>query len=144
MNVYAIPARNGLGEYPGYYCYDANRPSWLPYWIDDLTESECKYSLSTMAGDISACAAGDQSCASGLTTPWNPYPQNVTTPQNPSVSGGGVNPANQCGFLQSWNANDQQCEFSLTAPSTLGVSTGVLLLGALGVGAIVLFMVLTR
>lgn len=33
----------GLGAYPTDPCYDATRPDWLPYWFDDLTESDCKY-----------------------------------------------------------------------------------------------------
>jgi hypothetical protein len=33
----------GLGAYPTDPCYDPSRPTWLPYWFDDLTESDCKY-----------------------------------------------------------------------------------------------------
>ena len=33
----------GMGAYPGTPCYDPARPTWLPYWFDDLTESDCKY-----------------------------------------------------------------------------------------------------
>lgn len=33
----------GLAVYPGSPCYDPDRPSWLPYWIDDLSESGCKF-----------------------------------------------------------------------------------------------------
>lgn len=29
--------------YPTSSYYDPNRPSWLPYWIDDFTESALKY-----------------------------------------------------------------------------------------------------
>jgi hypothetical protein len=76
--MYAL--RNpGLGEYPGYYCYDANRPSWLPYWLDSITESTCKYSPSTIAGNIKACATGDASC--------NPP---TAAQANPELSGPGV------------------------------------------------------
>lgn len=32
--------------YPDNPCYDASRPSWLPYWLDDITESNCKYPTS--------------------------------------------------------------------------------------------------
>jgi len=28
--------------YPDETCFDPSRPSWLPYWLDDLTESKCK------------------------------------------------------------------------------------------------------
>lgn len=34
-----------LGMYPDETCYDVNRPSWLPYFIDDITESQCKVNL---------------------------------------------------------------------------------------------------
>ena len=73
------PRRRGLGEYPGYYCYDANRPSWLPYWLDSINESLCKYSPSTIAGDIKACVSGDPSCGT-------PTQQQA----NPQLSGPGV------------------------------------------------------
>jgi hypothetical protein len=36
-------ALSGLGVYPGDPCFDADRPDWLPYWVDDFTESDCKY-----------------------------------------------------------------------------------------------------
>src|SRR5271170_1740018 len=35
-------ARRSLGMYPDETCFDPNRPSWLPYWIDDLTETACE------------------------------------------------------------------------------------------------------
>lgn len=35
----------GLGMYPGTPaqepCYDPNRPSWMPYWLDTLSEETC-------------------------------------------------------------------------------------------------------
>ncbi len=38
-------AVTGLGVYPGTPtqepCYDPNRPSWLPYWLDTFSEEEC-------------------------------------------------------------------------------------------------------
>jgi len=40
----------GLGLYPGDPCYDPNRPSLLPYWIDDFTESECYYNSTSILG----------------------------------------------------------------------------------------------
>lgn len=41
---------NGLAAYPGDPCYDPDRPSWLPYWLDDFTESDCKWGASNIAG----------------------------------------------------------------------------------------------
>lgn len=37
--------RRALGMYPDQTCFDTNRPSWLPYWLDDFTESSCKMNL---------------------------------------------------------------------------------------------------
>lgn len=55
--------RVGMGEHPGFYCYDANRPSWLPYWWDTWGESVCK--LKAVPGNIAACLNPfDPNCAS--------------------------------------------------------------------------------
>lgn len=67
----------GLGEYPGYFCYDAARPSILPYWLDDFTESACKYSISNIVADVTSCLAGSPDCGA----PPNP---------NPAISGPGA------------------------------------------------------
>jgi hypothetical protein len=71
-------ALRGLGEYPGYYCYDANRPSWLPYWVDSFTEEQCNLSPSNIAGSIASCL--------------NPLSADCSTPANPNplISGPGV------------------------------------------------------
>ena len=117
----------GLGEYPGYYCYDANRPSWLPYWIDDITESLCKWNPKTIAGNVTACATGDPSCPPVLSTPWNPNPTGAVA--DPNVSGGGVDPANQCGLFQTYDPPSGQCVYSLTSNTTLmAIAAGVALL----------------
>lgn len=42
----------GVGAYPTDSYYDPDRPSWLPYWIDDLTESAAKYNSPTIAGQM--------------------------------------------------------------------------------------------
>jgi hypothetical protein len=36
---------HALGAYPTDPYYDPNRPAWLPYWIDDATESAQKYGM---------------------------------------------------------------------------------------------------
>ena len=41
---------SGFGVYPGDPCYDQDRPTWLPYWLDDFTESDCKWGASNIAG----------------------------------------------------------------------------------------------
>lgn len=42
---------HGMGAYPSDPYYDPARPDWLPYWLDDLTESRNKaaYALGTGA-----------------------------------------------------------------------------------------------
>lgn len=37
--------KRGLAAYPTDAWYDPDRPSWLPYWIDDPTESAQKYGM---------------------------------------------------------------------------------------------------
>lgn len=72
----------GLGLYPdqanpqGVLCYDPNRPSWLPDWIDTSTESACYYNSPTLGGQagavvgqgISSAAAGVLGGATGIDT----------------------------------------------------------------------------
>lgn len=107
----------GMGEYPGYYCYDKDRPSWLPYWLDDFTESKCKWSPSTIVGNIVACTTGDPTCGT-------PSQQ----AQNPNVSGPGVAKAGEptniprCSQFETFNPDTNQCEFGITKPSTLIVA----------------------
>ena len=43
---------HGLGLYPSDPCFDPNRPSLLPYWIDDATESNCFYGGGSILGDV--------------------------------------------------------------------------------------------
>lgn len=31
--------------HPDEICFNPQRPSWLPYWLDDLTESGCKVNV---------------------------------------------------------------------------------------------------
>lgn len=45
--------RTGMGEYPGFYCYDKDRPSWMPYWWDTWGESVCK--VKAVPGNIFSC-----------------------------------------------------------------------------------------
>lgn len=120
----SLVRRRGVGEYPGYYCYDPNRPSWLPYWLDDLTESSCKWNPGTVVGNIAACASGASSC--------NPP---TAAQQNPALGGPGVvgqsagpgvsnNPS--CPMFQSYNFTDAQCEFDATSGTFMVAVAGVL------------------
>lgn len=56
-----------LGAYPDQVWYDPTRPSWLPYWIDDFTESANKYGSTSitdqMAGVVGAAAGAVGSAA---------------------------------------------------------------------------------
>ena len=117
----------GVGEYPGYYCYDSGRPSWLPYWLDSLTESACKYRPSTIAGNIAACVSGSPECR-----------EPSEAQKNPDLSGPGVAPAGTpsnvptCLGFTTFNPDSGQCEFDPSRPSFLltiaGVLAGVFLL----------------
>ena len=119
--------RRGLREYPGYYCYDANRPSWLPYWFDSVAESACKWNPTTIAGNIAACTAGSPTCQ-------NPS----VSQQNPELSGPGIAPAGgpsntpSCGTFQSFDFNAGSCVFDAGSPRFL------LMVGAVA-GALFLF-----
>ena len=116
----AYRVNRGMGEYPGYYCYDAARPSWLPYWLDDLTESACKWSPSTIAGNIKACATGDTSCGDP-----------TAAQANPNLSGPGVAPPGAptnvpvCTGLYSLDVPSNTCKINL-------LSNTPVLLGAAG------------
>ena len=115
----------GFGEYPGNYCYDAARPDWLPYWIDSITESLCKWSPSTVASTLKACLTGDPSCG----TP-------TAAQSDPTLSGAGVaapgTPTNvpECSGLYTLDVASNTCKLDFT-------STPVLLAGGLFVLALV-------
>jgi hypothetical protein len=66
---------HGLGAWPTDPYYDPDRPAWLPYWIDDLTESRNKaaYALSTgAAGPIGIAVAPSVSTPTGAGPYTNP------------------------------------------------------------------------
>ncbi len=79
----------GLGEQPGYYCYDANRPSWLPYWWDTWNESTCK--AKSAVGNVVACVnpLGTQ-CSKDSWFNANNFSGQPNT--SPDVSGPGIDP----------------------------------------------------
>jgi hypothetical protein len=120
----------GVGEYPGYYCYDANRPSWLPYWLDSIAESLCKYTPSTIAGNIAHCATNQPDCG-------NPS----AAQQNPELSGPGVAPAGEptntpvCSGFQTFNPATAACEFNLANPLFLAVVLASILAFGFAFGA---------
>ena len=78
---------SGLAEYPGYVCYDAARPSWLPYWWDTWTESTCKLKQAT--GNIVACI--NPLATNCSPDSWaNANIASATPNLDPSVSGAGI------------------------------------------------------
>lgn len=57
-----------LGAYPDQAWYDPNRPSWLPYFIDDSAESAAKYGTTSLVGQMGGAAGtavGDVGSAVG-------------------------------------------------------------------------------
>jgi hypothetical protein len=44
MMIMPMATGRGMGQYPGDSCYNPDRPSWLPYWIDTFSEEACRYS----------------------------------------------------------------------------------------------------
>jgi hypothetical protein len=42
----------GVGAYPTDSYYDPNRPSWMPYWMNDLTESNAEYNNAPFASQV--------------------------------------------------------------------------------------------
>lgn len=114
-----ILRRRGVGEYPGYYCYDAGRPSWLPYWLDSVSESMCKWSPVTVTGNLRACLGGSPTCK-------NPS----IAQQDPELSGPGIAPSGSpsnmptCGLFQGFDPDTNQCEFDISSPSFLVLAVG--------------------
>lgn len=82
----------GLAEYPGYVCYDATRPTWLPNWLDTFAESACK--LRQAPGNVAACLNPlATNCAPDS---WvNLNIASATPNYDPNVSGAGIVGADQ-------------------------------------------------
>lgn len=103
----------GLGMYPDETCFDVNRPSMLPYFFDDLTESQCKINLLTSGNTTGNTAQPGQPGVD---------PQTVANAQAACASQGG-----------SWDSTHQVC-----TPDFLH-QYGLWLLGGVGVLALLLF-----
>lgn len=122
---------HGLGAYPTDSYYDPDRPSWLPYWIDDPTESAQKYGM-----------YGKANVNQVYPNPPAPIPPVV----QPDLTGQTVNIDQQIAETANANANQDQTFFNNLA-NTLPNSTspknpssgfnGITLL-YLGVGLVVL------
>src|SRR5882724_6791218 len=70
--------RRGMGKYPDQTCFDPNRSSWLPNWIDSFDEIAC---------DANLLLCGNQTCD-------NAQPGQFKTITNPDGSTSQVPAAN--------------------------------------------------
>ena len=61
---------SGLGMYPDETCFDVTRPSWLPYWLDDLSESACKIN-ELVSGNVTGNTTAASQLGADLTTVQN-------------------------------------------------------------------------
>lgn len=114
--------RVGLGEEPGYYCYDPKRPSWLPYWIDSISESLCKWNPATIAGNIAHCVAGSPDCGVPSAAQRNP---NLAGPYfAPADAGPDASNNPNCTGFQTYNFETGKCEFDPSRPSFLALVLG--------------------
>lgn len=106
----------GLGADPSNPCYDPNRPSWMPYWLNDGNETAC---LNAAGNPVSMWAQIQQA---GVNPSFEPNP--VIAQQTPGLPSG-YNP--QTGTVASSNTTGQTPEpptafASVTIPSNPGGS----------------------
>ena len=108
--------RRGLGIYPSSPCFDPTRPSWLPYWLDTLSESGCKYQL----------YPGVTTLATPPTPPALPAPAAPQTQEQMTIPGAWTPDMSQIATQQA--AQEQAANFLqnvVTAPTnTCGGNTG--------------------
>lgn len=124
----------GLGEYPGYVCYDASRPSWLPNWLDTWAESACK--LRQAPQNVASCLNPlSTQCSPDSWINLNTF--SGTPNYDPNVSGSGI-----LGAEEGSNAPPGLLD---TVSSAIGDTTGIknltfnpgtALLIAAGIGAL--------
>jgi hypothetical protein len=95
----AGPGR-GIGAYPDETCFDPTRPSLLPYWVDDLTESSCWWN-EVLWGNTTGNTA--QVGQPGVA------PETITNTQAQCAAGGG-----------SWDSTNLVCNPSLISQLTSG------------------------
>jgi len=110
-------ARRGLGMYPDETCFDPTRPSWLPYWLDDISESACKVNLLVSGNPTGNTAQPGSPTAAASTT--------AAAAAACAYQGG------------SWDPSTGVC-----TPSSLGQIGQYLPIILLGIGALVLIPML--
>lgn len=108
----------GMGVYPDQPCYDPQRPTWMPYWLDDLTESSCKYPNGVLA-DLPQAGT------------------NIAAVAGQAVGGGVADTLDAVGsgIVAATEGAAATASSDLTAT---GGSTGLVLLGILGLGLLFL------
>lgn len=107
--------RRGVGMYPDEACFDPDRPSLLPYWLDDLTESQCKINLLVSGNTTGNTAQPGQPGAAAST---------ISNAQSACASQGGT-----------WDSVNLVC-----TPSFLN-QYGYWILGAAAIGAVLIYVV---
>ena len=115
---YAGVVDRGVGAYPTDACYDPTRPTWLPYWLDDLTESSCKYPNGVLA-DLPQAGT------------------NIAAVAGQAVGGGVADTLDAVGsgVIAATEGATATASSNLTGT---GGSTGLVLLGILGLGLLFL------
>ena len=79
-------SRPSLAAYPSDPYYDPARPSWLPYWIDDTTESQAKIAYvqsQYLGGSVTPQEVANP--GSVYTTPPQPPPVPASGPERPQL-----------------------------------------------------------
>lgn len=104
--MYRVRSRSGLSAYPTDCFFDANRPSWLPYWIDTSTESQAK--LACVYGIAPGVVTAQQ-----VINPATEYPPPVPIIQRPTPPVGALD--TQTGVVTGTPAE------AATLPGTLAV-----------------------
>lgn len=125
LDILRSRALSGLGMYPDETCFDTTRPSWLPYWIDDIVESKCKVNML-----VSGNTTGNTAQSGTFTTDAN---GNIVSAADPTTI---LNAQAACAAQSgTWNATLQVCNQSM-----LSQLTTPLALAGVGLLALLLLM----
>jgi hypothetical protein len=111
-----LPGPRGVGMYPDETCFDTARPSWLPYWFDDFTETACSWNEGLFGNKT-----GDTTQPGTFTTDAN---GNVVATAAPATIQNAMAACAQQGG--SWNATLQACQPSFVSQYGLLIGAGVL------------------
>lgn len=100
----------GLGARPGDSCYNPDRPSWMPYWLDTFSEEACRYSEIVNGAFVKVPApppGGPAPSAPGtgermVDGSWNPGESNPDYQDWASRVGAGLNAGTDWGKVALW------------------------------------------